>query len=43
MVEFESADEARKGRERLLSFGVLDRFADTSGPHLVESAEVVEY
>ena len=43
LVEFESADEAREGRERLLGSGVLDRFSDKSGPTLVEVAEAVGY
>lgn len=42
-VEFGSADEARAARERLLSSGVLDRFADTTGPTVVEVAEAVTY
>jgi hypothetical protein len=41
LVEFESADEAREGRERLLGSGVLDRFSDKTGPTLVEVAEAV--
>ena len=40
-VEFESADEAKAGRERLLAAGVLDRFPDHHGPVLVEEAETV--
>ena len=40
-VEFASADEAKEARERLLSSGVLDRFADKHGPVLVEEAETV--
>jgi hypothetical protein len=30
-------------RERLLKAGVLDRFADKSGPTVVEEAESVTY
>jgi hypothetical protein len=41
LVEFESADDAIRGRERLLGSGVLDRFSDKSGPTLVEVAEAV--
>jgi hypothetical protein len=40
-VEFESAEQAREGRERLLASGVLDRFQDRSGPYVVEEAETV--
>jgi hypothetical protein len=40
-VEFESLADAREGRERLLASGVLDRFEDKSGPHVVEEAETV--
>jgi hypothetical protein len=43
LVEFASAEDARVGRERLLSAGVLDRFEDTSGPTVVEEAETVTY
>ena len=38
-VEFASSDEAKVARERLLASGVLDRFADKSGPTVVEQAE----
>jgi hypothetical protein len=38
-VEFESAEDAAAGRERLLASGVLDRFADKTGPTIVEDAE----
>jgi hypothetical protein len=40
-VEFASLEDATEGRERLLASGVLDRFADKSGPTVVEEAEVV--
>jgi hypothetical protein len=40
-VEFSSAEDAATGRERLLASGVLDRFSDTTGPTVVEEAEVV--
>ena len=40
-VEFDSTDEARAGREKLLASGVLDRFQDTTGPTVVEEAEAV--
>jgi hypothetical protein len=39
LVEFASVDDARSGRERLMSSGVLDRFADKSLPVIVEEAE----
>ena len=40
-VEFDSTDEAIAARERLVSSGVLDRFADKTGPTVVEVAEAV--
>lgn len=40
-VEFATTQEARAARERLLASGVLDRFADKSGPTVVEVAETV--
>jgi hypothetical protein len=40
-VEFDSTEEARSGRERLLAAGVLDRFPDRTGPTVVEEAEAV--
>jgi hypothetical protein len=43
MVEFATADEAKAGREKLLSAGVLDRFEDKSDPRVVEEAEQVSY
>ena len=42
LVEFESQEDAEGARERLLGSGVLDRFADKTGPTLVEVAESVE-
>jgi hypothetical protein len=42
-VEFDSADDANAGREKLLAAGVLDRFADRTGPTVVEEAETVVY
>jgi hypothetical protein len=41
LVEFESAEDARTARERLLASGVLDRFEDKTGPTLIEVAEAV--
>jgi hypothetical protein len=38
-VEFASPEDAATARERLLASGVLDRFADRSGPTVVEPAE----
>lgn len=38
-VEFDSAGEAVAARDRLVASGVLDRFADVSGPTVVEEAE----
>ncbi len=43
VIQFESVDDARVGRDRLLASGVLDRFADKSGPDVVEEAEAVTY
>jgi hypothetical protein len=40
-VHFESADDAFAARDRLVRAGVLDRFADRSGPTVVEEAEAV--
>jgi hypothetical protein len=42
-VEFESVDEARSGRDRLIASGVLERFPDRTGPTVVEEAESVVY
>ena len=41
-VEFDSADEARAARDRLVASGVLDRFADKTGPTVVEQAEAIQ-
>lgn len=43
MVEFATADEARSGRERLLTSGVLDRFEDKTSPKVLEEAEQINY
>lgn len=43
LVEFESADDAREGRERLLTSGILERFADRTDPVVLEEAERVQY
>lgn len=42
-VEFDTTSEALAARDRLVGSGVLDRFADRSGPTVVEEAEVVGY
>jgi hypothetical protein len=39
LLEFDSADEAREARDRLLGSGVLDRFDDKTGPLVLEGAE----
>jgi hypothetical protein len=39
LVEFDSVEDAKVARERLLGSGVLDRFADKTGPTLVDVAE----
>jgi heme-degrading monooxygenase HmoA len=43
MVEFDSAEDAQAGREKLLSSGVLDRFEDKTNPKVLEEAEQVSY
>jgi hypothetical protein len=40
-IEFESVEDAKEGREKLLASGVLDRFSDKYGPIVVEEAEEV--
>ena len=40
-VEFETAAEAQAAREALLASGVLDRFADRTGPTVVQESETV--
>lgn len=42
-VEFESAEDAREGRAKLLAAGVLERWADRTGPTVVEEADSVVY
>jgi hypothetical protein len=42
-VEFGSAEDARAGREKLLRSGVLERWADRTGPTVVEEEESVVY
>ena len=37
-LEFDSADDAIEARMRLVNSGVLDRFEDKDGPHVVEEA-----
>ncbi len=43
LVEFDSADDAKEGRARLLASGVLDRFPDKTEPVIIEEAETVRY
>jgi len=43
MVEFDTAEQARAGREKLLASGVLNRFKDKSEPKILEQAEQVDY
>ena len=43
MVEFDTTEQAREGREKLLASGVLDRFKDRSEPKILEQAEQVDY
>ena len=43
LVEFATPEDAKAGRDRLLNAGILDRFADKSGPTVVEEAEAVRY
>jgi hypothetical protein len=40
-VEFDSLEEAKAARGRLLASGVLDRFPDRTGPTIAEEAETV--
>lgn len=42
-VEFDSADDASEGRAKLLASGVLERWADRTGPTVFEEAETVVY
>lgn len=37
-LEFDSVEDAHEAQGRLTSSGVLDRFADKSGPNVVEEA-----
>ena len=37
-LEFDSLDDARESRQRLLDSGVLDRFEDVHGPTVLEQA-----
>ena len=43
LVEFASIEDAKEGRARLLSSGVLDRFPDKDEPVIVEEAEAATY
>jgi hypothetical protein len=42
-VEFASAEDASEGRAKLFAAGVLERWADRTGPTVVEEAETVAY
>lgn len=42
-IEFASVEHAIAARDRLLSSGVLDRFADKSGPTVVVESEAIGY
>lgn len=37
-LEYASLDDANEARDRLVSSGVLDRFDDTNGPHVLTDA-----
>lgn len=43
VVEFNSAEDAKAGRERLVDSGVLNRFLDKDLPKVVEEVEIVAY
>ena len=43
LVEFDSSDDAKEGRARLLASGILDRFPDKTEPAVIEEAETVRY
>ena len=42
-VEFNSADDARNARQKLIDAGVLDRVDVKAGPTVAEMVEAVEY
>ena len=42
-VEFETLEQAREARDRLVQSGVLNRFEDKHGPIVVEVAEHVDH
>ncbi len=35
-IEFDSVEDAKEGKQRVLDAGVLDRFEDKHGPNVVE-------
>ena len=39
VLEFESVDDAKEARRRLVASGVLDRFEDKHGPNVVIEAD----
>ena len=43
LVEFDSSDDAKTGRARLLASGILDRFPDKTEPAVIEETETVRY
>ena len=43
VVEFASTEDAKIGRDKLLTSGVLDRFPDKDLPKVVDEAEAVAY
>ena len=38
-LEFASVDDAREARDRLVAWGVLDRFEDKHGPNVLVDAD----
>ena len=43
LVEFDSADDTKDGRTRLLDSGILNRFADKTDPVVIEESENIRY
>ena len=43
VVDFDSVEDAREARERLVSSGVLDRLPSHDGPTIAEVADAVTY
>jgi hypothetical protein len=42
-VEFDSVEDAREAREKLLASGVLDNYPDHTGPTVAEEVEAKTY